>query len=160
MFRDATRAMRLVAAAMQTATFDAGRLEVRAGKGGTTMTELADTLVREHGLAFKTAHAIAGRVLKARVLDPDARLTETLAAVCFELLGRPIVYTEERLREILSPRYFVTVRRTPGGPASEETARAVDRSMAALSGDREWAVACRDALAAAQRELKARSAQL
>jgi hypothetical protein len=32
--------------------------------------------------------------------------------------------------------------------------------MAALSGDREWAVACRDALAAAQRELKARSAQL
>jgi hypothetical protein len=67
---------------------------------------------------------------------------------------------QTRLREILSPRYFVTVRRTPGGPASEETARAVDGSMAALSGDREWAVACRDALAAAQRELKARSAQL
>jgi len=160
MFRDATRAIRLVAAAMQTAAFDARRLEDRAGKGGTTMTELADTLVREHGLAFKTAHAIAGRVLKARVLDPDARLTETLAAVCFELLGRPIVYREERLREILSPRYFVTVRRTPGGPAPEETARAVDRSHASLSGDREWATSCRDALAAAQRELKARSAQL
>jgi hypothetical protein len=32
--------------------------------------------------------------------------------------------------------------------------------MAALSGDREWAAACRDALAAAQRELNARSAQL
>jgi argininosuccinate lyase len=160
MFRDATRAIRLVAAAMQTAAFDARRLEERAGKGGTTMTELADTLVREHGLAFKTAHTIAGRVLKARVLDPDARLTETLAAVCFELLGRPIVYKEDRLREILSPRYFVTVRRTPGGPAPEETARAVDRSHASLSGDRKWATSCRDALAAAQRELKARSAQL
>ena len=90
MFRDATRAMRLVAAAMQTATFDAARLEARAGQGGTTMTELSDTLVREHGVAFKTAHAIAGRVLKARAHTPEARLTETLAAVCFELVGRPI----------------------------------------------------------------------
>ena len=79
MFSDATRAVRLVAAAMQTATFDAARLEARAGHGGTTMTELSDTLVREHGLPFKTAHAIAGRVLKARAqqsgraADRDAR---------------------------------------------------------------------------------------
>ena len=56
--------------------------------------------------------------------------TETLAAVCFELVGRPIVYSEERLQEILSPRYFVTVRRTPGGPAPEETARAAAHSAA------------------------------
>jgi argininosuccinate lyase len=160
MFRDASRAMRLVAAAMQTATFDARRLEERAGQGGTTMTELSDTLVREHGLPFTTAHAIAGRVLKARARHPDARLTETLAAVCFELVGRPIVYTEERLREILSPRYFVTVRRTPGGPAPEETGHALEHSMAALSADREWAAGCRESLGAAQCELKARSAQL
>ena len=45
MFRDALRAVRLVAAAMQTAEFDPERLEARAGEGGTTLTELADTLV-------------------------------------------------------------------------------------------------------------------
>ena len=61
MFRDAIRAVRLVAAAMQTAEFDAARLEARAGEGGTTLTELADTLARDHGLPFVTAHAIAGR---------------------------------------------------------------------------------------------------
>ena len=160
MFRDATRAVRLVAAAMQTATFDAARLEARAGQGGTTMTELSDTLVREHGIAFKTAHAITGRVLKARAHHTEVRLTETLAAVCFELIGRPILYTEERLREILSPRYFVTVRRTRGGPAPEETATAVAQSAALLTGDREWVAARREALAAARRELKARSAAL
>ena len=38
----------------------------RAGEGGTTLTELADTLVRDHGLPFRTAHAIAARLLKAR----------------------------------------------------------------------------------------------
>src|SRR3979411_2259302 len=58
MFRDATRAVRLVAAALSTAGFEAARLEGRAGDGWTTLTELADTLVREHRLPFKTAHAI------------------------------------------------------------------------------------------------------
>ena len=48
-------------------------------------------------MAFKTAHAIAGRVLKARAQNPDVRLSETLAAVCFELVGRPILYSEGRL---------------------------------------------------------------
>ncbi len=160
MFRDATRAVRLVAAAMQTATFDAARLEARAGHGGTTMTELSDTLVCEHGMAFKTAHAIAGRVLKARAQNPDVRLSETLAAVCFELVGRPILYSEGRLHEILSPRYFVTVRKTPGGPAPEETARAVAHSARVVTADREWAAARREAVASAQRALKARSAAL
>jgi len=145
---------------MQTATFDAARLEARAGHGGTTMTELSDTLVREHGMPFKTAHLIAGRVLKARANRPDTRLSDTLAAVCFELVGRPILYSEERLHDILSPRYFVTVRRTMGGPAPDETARAVAQSAATLTAHREWAAARREALSAAQRGLKARSAAL
>jgi argininosuccinate lyase len=160
MFRDATRTVRLVAAALQTATFDAARLEARAGEGGTTTSELADTLVREHGLAFKTAHAITARVLRVRAQHPDARASETLAAVAVELLGKPIVYTEARLGEILSPRYFVAIRRTAGGPAPAETARAVTRSQQALAGDREWLAARRLALGAAQRGLAERAAAL
>jgi argininosuccinate lyase len=160
MFRDATRAVRLVAAAMQTATFDAARLEARAGEGGTTTSELADTLVREHQLPFKTAHAITTQVLKVRTQHPEAKLTDTLAAVAFELRGRPITYSEERLREILSPRYFVTVRRTPGGPAPEETARAVEASDARLAADRAWLGERRAALEAAGEQLDARSAAL
>src|SRR5438477_4639045 len=60
MFRDATRTVKLVAAAMRTAEFDAERLEARAGDGWATLTELADTLVRDHGLPFRLAHAISG----------------------------------------------------------------------------------------------------
>ena len=54
MFRDATRAVKLVAAAMTTAEFDAQRLEARAGDGWTTLTELADTLVRDHDSAVQS----------------------------------------------------------------------------------------------------------
>ena len=73
MFRDAVRAFRLVAAAIQTAEFDAERLEARAGEGGTTSTELADTLAREHDVPFKTAHTIAVKALKAQAREPAGR---------------------------------------------------------------------------------------
>jgi argininosuccinate lyase len=160
MFRDATRAVRLVAAAMETATFDAARLEARAGEGGTTMSELADSLVREHGLAFKTAHTIASRVLAVRRDHPGARLHETLAAVAFELLGRRVVYSEARLNEILSPRYFVMVRQTPGGPAPGQTRRALEDATRTLESDREWHATRLAALGDADRLLRERMASL
>ena len=65
MFRDARRAVVLVDAALRAAEFDVARLESRAAEGGTTLTELADHLVREHRIPFKTAHTIAGRLLQA-----------------------------------------------------------------------------------------------
>src|SRR5882724_9386876 len=87
MFRDATRAVRLVAAALTTAEFDAARLEARAGDGWTTLTELADTLVRDHGLPFNTAHAIAARLVTGRQRDPNRPLVDILRDASAELLG-------------------------------------------------------------------------
>jgi argininosuccinate lyase len=62
-FRDANRALCLLAAALRGCELDTGRLEARAAQGGTTLTELADHLVRQHGIAFVAAHAIAGRLM-------------------------------------------------------------------------------------------------
>ena len=160
MFRDATRAVKLVAAAMATAEFDAARLEARAGAGWTTLTELADTLVRDHGLPFRTAHAIAGRLIAARQREPDRPLAEVLAGVSKEVLGAPITYSETALEEILSPRHFVAVRRTLGGPAPEETARAAAISRQLLGTDDAWWEQATDALGAAERRLAERSAAL
>jgi argininosuccinate lyase len=160
MFRDATRAVKLVAAAMKTAQFDAARLEARAGEGWTTLTELADTLVRDRGLPFRTAHAIARRLIAACRDEPDRPLAATLAAASADVLGAPIEYAEAALAEILSPRHFVAVRRTFGGPAPEETARAGGASRELLTADEQWWERATDALAAAERLLAERSAAL
>jgi argininosuccinate lyase len=160
MFSDAIRAVRLVAAAMQTAEFDPVRLESRAGEGGTTLTELADTVAREHDVPFKTAHTIAGRVLQARLANPHADLSSVLAAVCLQTIGRTLPYTGDDLRRILSPRHFVAVRRTLGGPAPEETTRALQASQQRLDEDHDWLSARRRALVEADLRLKARAAAL
>jgi argininosuccinate lyase len=160
MFRDATRTVKLVAAALRTAEFDAARLEARAGEGWTTLTELADTLVRDHGIPFRTAHAIAGRLITARQRDPNRPLAALLADASADLLGAPLQYSDAALTHILSPRHFVDVRRTHGGPAPEETARAAAVSRALLDEDQAWWTNTTDALTAAERRLSDRAARL
>jgi argininosuccinate lyase len=153
MFRDATRAVRLVAAAMATAEFDAARLEARAADGWTTLTELADTLVRDHQLPFRTAHAIASRLMTGRQQNPSAPLVDLLAQASRELHGAPLSYSEEALATILSPRHFVEVRRTLGGPAPEETARAAAAAGLQLDADESWWKSATAAVGDAERTL-------
>ena len=160
MFRDARRAVVLVDAALRAAEFDVARLESRAGEGGTTLTELADHLVRQHRIPFKTAHAIAGRLRKARCESPGAPLGATLATVSGDLLGVPLKYTDAQIEEIMSARHFVEVRRTPGGPAPAETARALARARETLAGDQSWLAGVGDTLAAAQAQLRQRAEAL
>jgi argininosuccinate lyase len=160
MFRDATRALALAAAALATAEFDAAALEARAGNGWTTLTELADTLVRDHGLPFKTAHGIAARLVRGRERDSKRPLSELLKEASGELLGTPLTYSEKQLLEILSPRHFVEIRRTLGGPAPEETARAAKASRRQLAADEEAWTHIGEALAKAEATLVERSAAL
>ena len=160
MFRDAIRAVGLVDAAMRGAEFDVARLEVRAAEGGTTMTELADHLVREHDIPFSTAHRIAGRLLRAHEERPDAPLGAILATVSGDLLGVPLHYSDSRIAEITSARHFVDVRRTAGGPAPVETARAIADARRLLTTDGEWLATASVTLSAAESRLRDRSAAL
>jgi argininosuccinate lyase len=138
MFRDAARTVRLVAAALGGAAFNTERMALRADEGWVTVTELADTLVREHGVAFRAAHAIASRFVGRRAASPDAPPAETLRQVSAAVLGAPLDLDEGALARVLSPRYFVEVRRTHGGPSPSETARAISASEAVLAADGRW----------------------
>jgi len=123
MFRDATRAVTLVAGAMESAEFDAERLERVAKEGWITVTELADTLTREQGLPFKTSHTLTVRFVKTLREWPDLAPVEALQHAAQDVIGRPLPYDAQALETILSPRHFVNVRRTHGGPAPEQTRR-------------------------------------
>ena len=132
---------------MRLADFDVAKLASRAGVGGTTLTELADTLVRDHGLSFRSAHAIAALLLKARTEDPKAPLSTTLSKASAAILGKPLDYSEADLETIMSPAHFVEVRTTHGGPAPTETGRAIGESQRKLQTDREGWQARRERLA-------------
>ena len=159
-FRDAVRAITLVAASLRGAEFDVARLEARAAEGGTTLTELADHLVRTHYVPFSSAHAIAARLSQVRRERPNAPLGAMLSTVSGDLLGVPLQYSDAEIAAIMSPRHFVDVRKTTGGPAPSETTRALQESRTRLAADRAWSDDARSAIIRASDQLKTRSAAL
>ena len=159
-FHDATRATRLVAAALATAELNTAQLEASVAGGWTTLTELADTLVRERNLPFSIAHEISGGLMAASEREPHRPLSTLLAEVSAGIVDEPLSYTDDRLAEILSPRHFVEVRTTFGGPAPEETGRALAASLRTLATDAAATRQCRDRLGAAAGRLSERSRAL
>jgi hypothetical protein len=96
----------------------------------------------------------------ARHQDPAKPLADILAEASGEILPAPLSYSEAALEQILSPRHFVMIRRTYGGPAPDETRRAAGVSNSLLDQDQAWLTAATDALAAAQHRLTERAAAL
>jgi argininosuccinate lyase len=119
-FRDAQRAVALLAVSIRGAELNVDRMRSDASEGGTTLTELADRLVRDQNMSFTMAHSIAAG-LRSGIVPPTS-------------LG----YTDEELTRILSAPNFVEARRSPGGPAPSETSRALEAARELLRRDRTW----------------------
>jgi argininosuccinate lyase len=156
MFKDATRAVSLVAVALEGADFDVEKMRRRAGENWISVTELADTLARERGLPFKAGHTIAARLVQGGQA-PGVSLASLVAQISKDVTGTAIEYTDEALATLLSPEHFVEVRRTHGGPSPEVTGAALDASRSVLSEDGAWIAATKSRLLGAEAGLKAAS---
>ena len=122
--------------------------------------QLADTLARDHGVPFKTSHAIAGRFVAACTARPTEPRSVVLREVSASLLASPVALDEAALDNILSARNFVEVRTTHGGPAPSVTRPAIEASQGILARDQQWVSdrfarlrGAEEALAAAERAL-------
>ena len=102
------------------------------------MTELADVLVRDHGLSFGEAHEIVTASSVVRATSPAPSRRRSLAAAA-RGRGHRIEYAAADLARILSPEHFVAVRRTLGGPSPDVVAAALRDARAAARRGRRMA---------------------
>jgi argininosuccinate lyase len=114
--RDAKESLRLLIDMLSSATFDTERMKEEAGKGFSTATELADTLVRTYGIPFRTAHNIVGRAVQKGNLS-----LSTLEEAAQEVGGGVSLVakglTQKNIDEVLEVSYSIALRKAPGGPA-------------------------------------------
>ena len=157
MFKDAIRAVSLVAYALEGADFDVAKMRQRATENWITVTELADTLARDNGLSFKAGHTIAARMVRGSAAHPQTSPADLLAEISKDVTGTEIRFTDEELTTLLSPEHFVAVRTTHGGPAPEVTATAIAESGGLLNEDSAWIAATKTRLVDAETALKAAS---
>ena len=140
-FQCLVEAVDLLARVVATLEVDADLLNRRAREGMSTVTELADTLVRRGGLPFRQAHAVVSRVVdlaRQRKLAPDRWTAEILDEAARAAIGRPVSLSDEVLRQALDPVHFVEIRRTLGGPCPEEVSAMLDEQAADMEAAARW----------------------
>jgi argininosuccinate lyase len=121
---DTKASLRLLADMLASAEFDTKRMREEAGKGFSTATELADTLVRSYGLPFRTAHNIVGRAVMKGSLSL-ATLEEAAQEVGPKISLKKKGLTQKKIDEVLDVDYSLGLRKAPGGPAPATTKRAI-----------------------------------
>jgi argininosuccinate lyase len=118
-FDSGARVLDLMAAFLPACGIRADRVRANMDAACVTVTELADTLVRDEGLTFRQAHEIAARTARA-VIAQGAPLGGGYAAfaAAFEAeTGRATALSPAGFAETVAPETFVARRDRPGGPA-------------------------------------------
>ena len=153
----------LITAVLDAISFrpDVGR--ARAAADFSTITDLADALVRECDLPFRVAHEICA-VLVREAVDaghgPESIHADRANAVASARAGRPIALGETTVRDALDPEACVGRRRHLGGPAPDTVREAIARAASQVATDRARLEARQAALAAARAELERALAQI
>lgn len=112
-------------------------------------TELADALVREQKIPFRTSHKIVGMLVKRALIKGkslDQVVKEDLNNIIKENTGRSMSISEEVLRKVLDPVENVKIRVVKGGPSPNEVLRMVKERWKALKNDEELIMKKRESL--------------
>ena len=132
--RDVKESLRLLIDMLSSATFDTERMKEEAGKGFSTATELADTLVRTYGLPFRTAHNVVGRAVQKGSLS-----LSTLEEAALEVGGGISLVdkglTQQNIDEVLDVSYSLALRKATGGPAPFAVRIAIEERKKQLDAD-------------------------
>ncbi len=151
-FRQTNMSLPLLAEIISTAEFNVPVMKKQASAGNTTATELADFLVREYGIPFRTAHNIVGRAVKLgslelRVVDAAAK---DLASISLKEKG----LTEETIKKVLHPATILRQKQSFGSPNPKMMKKAVKVADIRLVQDQVTADILQDQLRDADEKMK------
>ena len=112
----------IVTRMMLTVEFKTDRCLELAGKNFATATDLADIMVREKQLPFRTAHKIVGRIVNEATASNMAEediSSKFIDDVACELGFDELNLSDELIQNALNPVENVKIRSVLGGPAPE-----------------------------------------
>ena len=160
---EAKAMFRRYAALAESIGVDAERAGEELARGFSTMTEVADTLLREANVPFRTAHAYASALTdlcraqgRGAATLTDNELRDVYRTVASEKLPvAPAV-----VRRVLDPAALIAGRRGFGGPQPAEMRRSLAAHRASLAEQERWLLDAEAALAKARVELRAAFARV
>jgi len=136
--------IRIMTGILHSLTVNVDVMKRLAPQGLSTVTELADTMVRSKGISFRTAHRIVGLLVR-NAIQRGVSITDITSAMLDEsslnITGKIVGLSNGEIRNALDPRANIQLRNTLGGPAPNEVKRMIAQrtrrlaiSKAALMG--------------------------
>ena len=125
-------------------------------RGFSTMTEVADMLVREAGLPFRTAHRFASALTdygRENRLPPESLSDEELKTIYRETMGERLPVSVEKLRGAMDPVTMLADRKGLGGPQAGEVRRMLNAHRESFEQHRTWLGRANEDLLTASLEL-------
>jgi argininosuccinate lyase len=114
-------------------------IENKAAAGFVGATELANMLVRKYNVPFRTAHKIAGALVKALIDSKQTLLNATpqlLEKVTQDSAGLKLTVKAEDIIECTNPRKLVETYKVQGGPSPVEVERALATKATVLTASK------------------------
>ena len=160
---EAKAMFRRYAALAESIGVDAERAGEELARGFSTMTEVADTLLREANVPFRTAHAYASALTdlcRAQGRGAATLTDNELRDVYRTVAGEKLPVAPAVVRRVLDPAALIAGRRGFGGPQPAEMRRSLAAHRASLAEQERWLLAAEAALAKARVELRAAFARV
>jgi argininosuccinate lyase len=110
-------------------TVNKERMLEMTGKSYIASTELANRIVRDYNIGYRTSHDLVQKFVIAsqeKNIPPDEASAELLNSLAKEHLGKSLGITDAQLREALDPEYFIKATDSQGGVAPTEVKRMLD----------------------------------
>jgi len=84
-----------------------------------TVTDLADIMVRERKIPFRSAHKIVGRVVNEAITQNKSINSSFIDEVATQLGFKPLNFDDLLIQKVLDPVENIKIRNVPGGPSPE-----------------------------------------
>ena len=120
---------------------DKARALEEVDSGYSTMTEVADTLLREAEVPFRVAHHYASELTaygRAAGKRPKDLTDDELLRIYAESIGEEMPVEVAVIRRAMNPLAMVLGRRGLGGPQPDEVLRMLTERNQSLQADRDW----------------------
>ncbi|MBS7633844.1 hypothetical protein KEJ15_09595, partial [Candidatus Bathyarchaeota archaeon] len=120
-------------------------------------TELANMLVRNYKIPFRTSHRLVGAIVK-KLLENGKSFQdlsiELVSEVTKQVLGHALPLTTQDIFNIMDPSRIVESYNIKGGPAPEQVKRMMTARSNTISGTKRWISEMENMLSRAHKRLE------
>ncbi len=138
---DCESSLSLMADMLSSVKFNASRLKQAVEEDMSTATELANELVRAHGVSFRQAHQIVGELVRMAIENHSSleeAATASLAEVSAKVTSRAIKIDKARLRAVLDALKTLMLIGSAGGANPKFNPRQVVQNKKELENLSVW----------------------